>query len=182
MLCFPYSWGHCPLIMLYLAETKKHNIKDDSKNKRLPDPPSFSLPTTFNCLQKNLHTLCSAALWLFLLVAFFATRAFFFFLGEHSLEFSFVSHSISLLKITCVSHVWYYLRFVKYKFIKGCRGKMEVYIFFSRNSLSVTRILYFLSFSEAFYKLAAVFYGTKTFLHTERTYICTSIYWYKSVR
>ncbi len=57
--------ANCLLILLYWAETEIHNIKDDSKIKReknidrrgqrhigsvwhLPDPPSFSLPTTFN--------------------------------------------------------------------------------------------------------------------------------------
>jgi hypothetical protein len=65
MLRFAYSSGHCLLILLYGPETERQQIKDDKKIKRktnldrrgprplptichLPDPPSFSLPTTFN--------------------------------------------------------------------------------------------------------------------------------------
>ncbi len=66
-----YSWGHCLLILVYLAETEIHKNKDDSKIKRqknidrhdpipmpntchLPDPPWFLLQTTFKIVKKRL--------------------------------------------------------------------------------------------------------------------------------
>jgi hypothetical protein len=66
--------GHCLLILFTRAETEIHKIKDDSKIKtqtnldrrdprtipivcHLPDPPSFSLPTTFTPRKKLFENL-----------------------------------------------------------------------------------------------------------------------------
>jgi hypothetical protein len=83
--------------MLYLAETEMHKIKDDSKIKiqinlnhhgprqtpiicHLPDPPSFSLPTTFKPFIFNVfsedcrsffHTICGSLNFLVTLFTIF---------------------------------------------------------------------------------------------------------------